>query len=611
MFYQNTFPKFLEAIAIGPNPSFLEKNTTFCEFASAFPQEVELMYDWKSVKNSSNPMNALRNFTKKFIAYAPDLDTQTLNFFVKKVKNFPEYYSETIINEVNLAFDEAKNISNPIDLPPSQPNNTPIKADFIENNTAIHEDNSFLNKLAKLLAGCKAPCNYFKPRSTSLGTIADFGRALSDSASILGAAADDALHAPINIATGVLNKVKPAVKTEFFRLKILTQNLYKDGVKPFFSKDDRERVKSEINQGMTPDRKASRLPLTGDTDTYFHVSQSHSKVQSKIKEKIGDCYRSHDYGMRFNPYDPLMNAAYAKRKYMGVKNGNVKSLVDILGSLAPAQYATENTFGNALDCTRNNEFMKYDDALRVPKYDSYDGPSKGSEAVITAGGGNTVNPAQAAGAVPQSGAGLENVPATGKELHFNYGEVKLTMYGYIFEDCPDTGSEMGLGNSDNMIVPLRTVAINPEAYQNYGIRPHDVLIITVTDKKGNTWVERRQVGDTSARLDKLGSKYKMVIDEYLPTKKGSKLANRTNELKLSIKIADTKQPKIKWNVQEASQHAPIFLSRNDWERAKKFAKKEGLQSNIAAKMRSGEYNSYTKWDENESLKPKYINNPGC
>ena len=85
MLYRNTFPEFLEAIAIGPDPSFLEKNTTFCEFASGFPQEVELMYEWKSVKRSSNPLNALRNFTKRFIIYGPDLDVKTLKFFIQKV----------------------------------------------------------------------------------------------------------------------------------------------------------------------------------------------------------------------------------------------------------------------------------------------------------------------------------------------------------------------------------------------------------------------------------------------------------------------------------------------------------------------------------------------
>jgi len=612
MLYQNTFPKFLEAISIGPNPAFLEKNTTFCEFVSAFPQEVELMYDWKSVKRSSNPLNALRNFTKKFIIYGPDLDVQTLNFFVKKVNNFPEYYRDTVLDEVGMAFDAVKEIEEPVFVPPTIPNNTPIQSNFIENNTSIHKDKSFLNKLAELLAGCKSPCNYFKPRSASIGTLADFGRALSDSASMLADAGSEALHAPINIATGVYNKIKPAVKTEFLKLKNATQDLYRDGVKPFFSKQDRERVKQESSQGKTQNSQGKRMALMGDTDTYMHVSQSYSKVNHNIKTSLGDCHRTHEHGMRFNPYDPLMNAAYSKRKYMGVKNGNVKSLVDILGSLAPAQYVTENTFNNSLNGVKNNEYMRYDDAPKAPKYDTYDGPSKGAEAVVTAGGGTTVNPAQAAGAVPQAGAGLENVPATGKVLEFDYGEVKLTSYGYVQDECPDTGSEMGLGNASNMIIPLKTVAINPEAYKAYGIKPFDVLIITATDKNGNTFVERRQVGDTSAALGKLGTKFKMVIDEYLPSKKGSKLADRTTQLKLKIQIADTKEPKAKWNVQEASQHAPMFLSRNDWERAKKYglSSSDATQKDIASKMES-EYIKYTKWSENETLKPNFINNKGC
>jgi hypothetical protein len=612
MFYQNTFPKFLEAISIGPNPAFLENNTTNCEFVSAFPLEIELMYDWKSVKRSSNPMNALRNFTKKFIIYGPDLDVQTINFFVKKVKVFPAYYSEVILQEVGYAFDTVKEITEPKDVMPTNPNNTPIQSNFIENNTSIHKDNSFLNKLAQLLAGCKSPCNYFKPRSSSIGTIADFGRAMSDSASVLADAGSEALHAPINIATGVYNKIKPAVKKEFLKLKVSTQNLYRDGVKPFFSKKDRERVKEKSANGETPNSMGRRLPLTGDTDTFMHVSQAHSKVQHHIKEQLGDCFRLFEHGMRYNPYDPEMNAAYSKRKYMGVKNGNVKSLIDILGSQAPAQYATENTFQNSLGPVKNQEYMRYDDAPKAPKYDTYDGPSKGSEAVVTAGGGTTVNPAQAAGATPVAGAGLENVPATGKVMEFGFGEVKLTSYGYMMDECPDTGSEMGLGNATNMIIPLKTVAINPEAYKAYGIKPFDVLIITATDKQGNTFVERRQVGDTSAALGKLGTKFKMVIDEYLPSKKGSKLADRTTQLKLKIQIADTKEPKAKWNVQEASQHAPMFLSRNDWERAKKYglSSKDATQKGIASKMES-EYIKYTKWNENETLKPKFINNKGC
>ena len=60
---------------------------------------------------------------------------------------------------------------------------------------------------------------------------------------------------------------------------------------------------------------------------------------------------------------------------MGLKNGNVKSLIDIFGSLAPAQYATENTYLNALDVPRDSNFLKYEDLPKAPTYDTYDGPS--------------------------------------------------------------------------------------------------------------------------------------------------------------------------------------------------------------------------------------------
>lgn len=642
MLYRNTFPEFLEAIAIGPDPSFLEKNTTFCEFASGFPQEVELMYEWKSVKRSSNPLNALRNFTKRFIIYGPDLDVQTLKFFVQKVNVFPSYYSDTVKTEVGEAFDIVRNNNF---NPPNTTSGTASSPYFITNNTPINEDANFLNKLAQMAKTCKSPCNYFKPMSSSIGTLGDFGRGLSDAASILGGAVGDALNAPTNIATNVLNKIKPQFRTEFFKLKILAQDLYQDGVKPFFSAADRQRVKDKLNQGITPDTAFMRLPLTNDTSSYFAVSEIHSDLQSSIQRELGDCYRMFDYNQRYNPYDPEMNAAYAKRKYMGVKNGNVKSLIDILGAAAPAQYVTENTYANALDVpqgmvvpragtvpkgvpaqgtqTQGVDARRFDDARKAPKYDTYDGPSKGSEAVITGGAGNTANTVQATGSgiqPPQAGAGLENVPTNGKVLEFNYGEVKLTNYGYAMDECPDSGSEIGLGNSNNMIIPLKTIAVAPETLPATPKNPNgrglvkrgDVLIITCTDKSGNTWTERRQVGDSSGGgLLSKGGNYKFLIDEFTPNKKnhGSKIAGRSKDLKLTIQVADTKEPLAKWNIQEASQFAPMFICRTDWERVKKWgpAQTSGF---VKAKMDT-EYINYVKWSPSEPLNDKIINSKGC
>lgn len=607
MFYRNTFPEFLEAISIGPNPAFLENNTTFCEFASGFPQEVELMYDWKAVKRSSNPLNALRNFTKKFIIYGPDLDVQTLKFFVQKVNVFPEYYGNTVKDEVGNAFETAK-----ILIKPDQPEIIEPTV-FITNNTSIHTDQNFLNKLAAMLKSCKAPCNYFKPTSSSIGTLADFGRALSDSASMLCDTGSDLLHAPTNIATGLMNKIKPQVKSEFFKLKILSENLYKNGVKPFFSKADRARVQADVANGQSPDSTFARLPLTGDTQSYFTTSSIHSQIQSKIKEHLGDCFRVFEYGQRYNPYDPIMNASYAKRKYMGVKNGNVKSLVDTLGALAPAQYASENTYKNALDVPTDNDYYRsHDDSPKAPTYHTYDGPSKGAEAVITAGGSTSFSPTAAT--QTQAGAGLENVPTNGKIYDFGFGEVKITAYGYAMDECPDTGSEIGLGHKSNLIIPLKSIAVAPETIKSGMVKSGDILILTCTDKAGNTWIERRQVGDTSGPglLHNKEGNFKFLIDEFLPTKTGSKMLAAVKKsysnLKISMQIADTKEDLPKWNPQEASQFAPMFICRTDWERVKKHGRPKF--ASYVNKMDS-EYIKYVKWSPDEQLKMSIVNNPGC
>ena len=605
MIYRNTFPEFLESIAIGPNPSFLEQNTTYCEFVSGFPQEVELMYDWKAVKRSSDPLNSLRNFTKKFLIYGPDLDVQTLNFFIQKVNNFPSYYSDVVKQEVVLSFDVANNIKNP-----TPPLDGQI---FITHQTSLDRDFLFLNKLAALLRSCKRPCNYFKPKSSSIGTLADFGRALSDSASILMAGVSDTVHAATNIPTYVLNKVKPVARTEFLKMKVLVQDLYTDGVKPFFSDEDRERVKSGIKEYKTPDSEFMRLPLTGDTQTAFTASKFHSEFQMKLQQELGDCFRLHDYNFRYNEYDPTMNTSYAKRKFVGIKNGNTKSLVDIFGSLAPAQYVTENTYTNALDVPRSKELLKHEDAKKAPDYSTYDGPSKGSEAVITAGGGTGNQAAASTGtAIQASGAGLENVPNSGKVYEFNYGEVKLTAYGYAMDECPDSGSEIGLGNRNNMIIPLKTIAVAPETLQSGMVKPGDVLILTCTDKAGNTFVERRQVGDSSGPgLLSKGGNYKFLIDEFQPNKKGypSKLAGRSKDLKITIQVADTKESLAKWNPQEASQFAPMFLCRTDWERVKKLG--PAATSGFVKSKMDTEYINYVKWSPDEPLNQKIINNRGC
>jgi len=587
MLYRNTFPEFLESISLGPDKSFLEKNTSYCEFVSSFPQEVDLMYSWKNVKKSSNPINALRNFSKQLIVNGPDLDVQTLNFFVKKVKNFPADYSETVINEVGLAFENAKKRTSDKNVDTTNPSN------YITNNTEVHKDNSFLDLLSKLLQSCNKPCNYFKKASSTFGTLSDFGRALSDSASILGASIDDIMHAPTNISTDMVNKIKPGFRTEFYKLKLMTQSVYRDGVKPFFSDSDRARIKAEAAKGITPDNKAEtiindkRMPLVGDTLTYFNAAGSHSKAQQLVKSKLGDCYRTHDDQMRYNPYDPLMNTAYSKRKFIAIKNGDIKSLVDITGSLAPSQYTTDTTYKENLSISEDDLkiIMKFEDTDKAVLAKTYDAASAGEVQTYTAGNGAAIN--------------FDDTPTTGKKYIFQKHQIKLTHYGYPKDSSPDPGSKMGFGNSDNLLQPLISIAVAPETLGTY-VKKGDVLFITCTDTSGNTFTERRQVADQSEK-GKLqsGGNYSFLIDEYVPDLKKyqSKLANREQDFKqVIIEVADTREPLEKYTEIKASKHASMFYSKDDWNYVLNHGGNfSGKQLEVYNKMKSGVLNDFRHW----------------
>ena len=591
LLYNNNFPEFLEAIAVGPDPEFLKNNTTNCDFATEFPKEVELIYDIKRCKRTSNPLRGLRNLIKKITIYGPELDTATLNFMVKRFNSFPEYYVEPIKEELTAAFTEVENWQVNIE----------VVKDY-EDGVPPVDDKSFINAIAKSLRTCNPSCNYFRPTSDSMGTLTDFARGITDNSFLNFKGSPNSMQPPTNIPTYLYNKIAPSFRRVFNSLSVSTSLTMSEGVMPSYTTQQKAQLQVALGDGKPPDSSGLRLPFMGDTSTYHAVTEAHPQMR-------GDCHRRHDYMYRFNPYDPTMNTAFSKRKYMGIKTSNVKSLLDINGSLAPGQYATENTYKSALDVPAGNDHFRRNDAKVARKYDTYESPSGGNESVVS-GGAAQINPAEAAGA----NTSLDNIPSNGKVYNFNYGEVKITAYGYVLEDCPDTGSEIGLGNRGNMIVPLRTIAVAPETLKNGMVKPGDVLIITCEDKAGNKWTERRQVGDSSGGglLNKGGS-YRFLIDEFIPDKKkfNSKIAHRAKELKLTITVADTKEPLPKWSPQEASQFAPMFLNRSDWERAKKFANTPGSHFKAYGAKMDSEYIKYVKWNPGDPVSEKYINNKGC
>lgn len=653
--YRNSFPEYLQAVTIGPDPSFMEKNTTNCELVSTFPLEVELMYDWKNAKRSSDPLNALRSFAKKLTVYGPDLDVQTIKFFTRKVRNYPPYYSDQILEEINLSFDIARKIERPY-------NPTPINKYGVYSfkyGVPIQNDKNFLNKLATMLRICNSPCNYFYPSSDIIGTLADIGRSLVGSTSV-GNLSRETTPPPLGIGMNVFNKIAPQIRSEFVKIKIMSENAYKRGVQCFYAATNKQpsgasgassgassmpsmggsipsigsapsvgglSAPTNISPlgGTSPaDISGIRELLTGDTHTARSKSQIFSEVQLLAKSKLGDCYRMYDDSLRYNPYDSTMNLAFSKRKYIGVRNYDVKSLVDITGNNAPGQYVTENTFKRGLDVPKTMESKMYDDSPVRKRYDSYENSSGGRDSAVevnknntntntglTSDGASNANSSVNAGTPPlegstgantqtitagqqQIGDGLNNIPANGRVLTFGQGELTFTKYGYTGElrgGNPDSGSFIGLGNRGNMIVPLRTVALPPNFVKQYNLKSGDIMIIEITTKSGETFTERRQFGDVSE------PKKVFNIDEFLPHGLTSRLVSlKPNSFIAKITIADTKEPLPRYNPAEASNFAAMYLDKNCWD----YVLKKNNRRDFAIHLDKMpvEYIKFAKWTGN-------------
>lgn len=586
--YENNFPQFLESIAIGPDASFLEKNTTNCEFVSAFPEELDLIYTLKDAKRSSDPLNHLRHFVKKVCIFGPDLDTPTLNHMVNSYNRFPPYHRDIIDIEIGLAFNKARKLAKS----PTNCNSLyKLLGVKIPLKIPIPDDLNFICKLADGLRGCKKPCNYFKKTGDSMGILSDFMRGMSTNSNILGDIASDVIHAPLNIATNVYNKINPLIRKEFVALSISSERLVKEGVAPFFPTETKKKITDAVNKGGTTDK--IRHALAGDFKTYHAVSKTSSSVVSKIQQHLGDCFRKYDHGVRYNPYDPMYNSAYSKRTFIGFKNGGVSSLVDLNGWLAPGQRASDNTDKRSLDSRSDSNVRKNSDSFTASKYDTYNNPNAGSEKTIKAGD-----------AIPQ------DEPSGGKTYTFDYGQVIITHYGYVNEDSFDPNSAVGRGVENNLLEFENSIAIDRLTKAKYGIKNGSVLIITIEHKTyGRLGPFRRQVVDQSADGQAANFGAEFLIDEYDPlgiSKMGPVLKEGRigkKNYQVTITIADqTSNPK-KWTTsngiltpaQIVSTYASAFNSKKVWDRTvAAFKSGKSADPAFARKMET-EYIQFVKW----------------
>jgi hypothetical protein len=175
MIARTGFPEYLESIAIGPNADFLKNKTSMCEVVNQFQTEVNLTYMWKKVERDRDTLTATRTFVKNFMLDAPNLDTEFLLHYTRKVNNINPQVRDTVKFEVREALKKASTIINHTTIAPitaaaittvSERNFTP--------SLPVHEDSDFLSKLSDLMDSCDSPCDYFSPVTDKIAYLDGF-----------------------------------------------------------------------------------------------------------------------------------------------------------------------------------------------------------------------------------------------------------------------------------------------------------------------------------------------------------------------------------------------------------------------------------------------------
>lgn len=366
MIAKTGFPEYLESITIGPNANFLKTNTDLCHVVNQFETEVNLTYMWKHVERDRDTLTATRQFVKNFMIDAPNLDTEFLLHYTKKINNLPPYIRDTVKYETRIALHISSTTTPHITscttttCSASGRHFDPIKP--------IHEDNDFINRLADLMDSCDAPCDYFAPVTDKIGSLIDYSRYNS-----LGNAAVGDLEGhtppPTGIGLNILNKIPSllhdAIATAFTSAKIA----YDASMTSLTNPTGRTNFVQLAANGVTPDQQGLTFAGSTNSSMFHDINSMHTNMRTKIKGLMQDCYRTAEFETRYNPFNPAMNMAVAQEKYFDVtlKSATGERPYTIGASGQSKQvYQNNQTTIEALNSVTSNEALQHDDTVKAP-----------------------------------------------------------------------------------------------------------------------------------------------------------------------------------------------------------------------------------------------------
>ena len=383
MIAKTGFPEYLESIAIGPNADFLKTNTDLCHVANQFSTEVNLTYIWKQVERAKDTLTATRQFVKNFMLDAPDLDTEFLLHYTKKIENLSPAIRDAVKFETREALKKASTITNHttaavVSAAPAAPTSAPNRSGVTTSSVAgrnfdsaapIHEDNNFLSKLSDMMDSCDSPCDYFNPVTDKIGSLVDYSRHNSIGNAMVGDLGNNT-PPPMGIGLNVINKIPSVLQATIAKAFTSAKVAIDAAMTSLTNPVKKHPFQQMAASGTTPDKIGLNYIGATNCSMFNEVMGMHTNIRAKIKKQMQDCYRTAEFANRYNPFNPDMNMAVAQEKYFDVRlksaTGERPYTVSACGQ---AKYVHQNnqTARIALKPTTSREAMMYDDMVVAPR----------------------------------------------------------------------------------------------------------------------------------------------------------------------------------------------------------------------------------------------------
>ena len=348
--YSNNLAEKLFGYAISRD--YIKYSSPFCDLLD----DPNLSLDFDLAINFNKAINgdgrAANEFTEQFILNGPSLDVSTINFYVKKMNQYPIMHHQ--IERVYYIFGNVEALARQNSI------------QGLNNN-----DTSFASKLLDALKDClNSPCNYFDENSNSVGKLAEatantnngtmppFKELFGEITTAIGGMGKD-----------IFNRIPAAFQNGIIELSALGQGAFSE-ISSIFTSDNKDELikKAKGKISLRGGTTAEGNILTPDFKSYLDATSASTKILEKVAGQMGDCFRQYEQSYRYNPYDPSMN----------LDTSNVSEVADQANGQTQSRDLTGQVSTERGTRTSNSSILGTSEASQGTGDEKYNSDSEGS-----------------------------------------------------------------------------------------------------------------------------------------------------------------------------------------------------------------------------------------